>query len=396
MSCSLTALPLDCQLLTFPSRGWSVVVGNLHVDNLIKGTCLRSAGGKARTPSVSVLMSSFNSAPYIGKAIQSVLCQTFQDFELIICDDGSTDGTIDIIKDYTRLDGRIQFEMSKKSNGAASARNRAAFRASGEWFAILDSDDAFLPDKLEKQVNFLQTLDHKPAILGTGHFLVDSVNYRAGTFHFPAEDKKLRARLLKQNPFPAHSSIVFNASAFRRVHGYNERLWRAEDYDLYLRLMPLGQINCLEEPLVEYRLHQANNSKTISNAGYWPEDYSMAVRVCHGMRELSLSDPSTSRDERVWETFIQTISQINKQSGYFEHRQWRRSLQQDPVLYSGREKCLFVFAQLWQNPKHMFFFLRNRYLRHQIDKRYLRLWGGTGVGCGCESGSALNAMAASE
>ena len=103
---------------------------------------------------VSIIMPSYNTAPYIRETIQSVLDQTYQNWELIIVDDCSTDNTDGVVASIK--DDRIRYLKNEKNSGAAVSRNRALREAEGRWIAFLDSDDVWMPDKLEKQVSFME------------------------------------------------------------------------------------------------------------------------------------------------------------------------------------------------------------------------------------------------
>ncbi|HFF5272228.1 TPA: glycosyltransferase family 2 protein, partial [Acinetobacter baumannii] len=104
---------------------------------------------------VSIITPSYNSAKYIGKTIDSVISQTYKKWELIIIDDCSTDSSVEIIKDYENKDNRIKLIQLKENSGAAVARNTGIQLARGRFIAFLDSDDSWLPEKLEKQLKFM-------------------------------------------------------------------------------------------------------------------------------------------------------------------------------------------------------------------------------------------------
>ena len=104
---------------------------------------------------VSIIMPSYNTASFIAESIQSVLAQSYKDWELIIVDDCSPDNTDDVVKPYLS-DERIRYLKNEKNSGAAVSRNRALREAKGKWIAFLDSDDLWMPEKLQKQVRFME------------------------------------------------------------------------------------------------------------------------------------------------------------------------------------------------------------------------------------------------
>lgn len=125
-------------------------------------------------PSISIIMPAFNSKNTIKYSIESVLSQTFIDFELIICDDGSKDNTIDIIKYYQNEDNRIRLIKNKFTKGAAGARNSCIQASTSRYICFLDSDDLWAPEKLEKQINFMKK--HKIAMTHSDYVMFDTKN----------------------------------------------------------------------------------------------------------------------------------------------------------------------------------------------------------------------------
>ena len=111
-----------------------------------------------KNPTVSIIIPTYNRAHLIGRAIQSVLNQTYQNFEIIVVDDGSTDNTEEMIKEFQKHDKRIKYIRHEKNRGGAAARNTGIKVARGEYIAFQDSDDEWLPEKLEKQMDVFQRI----------------------------------------------------------------------------------------------------------------------------------------------------------------------------------------------------------------------------------------------
>jgi hypothetical protein len=190
---------------------------------------------------------------FLAEAIESILNQTFRDFEFIIVDFGSTDGSQSIVGRYQEKDKRIQFHVIAHCN-LSEARNACCFRARGKYLALLDADDVALPDRLARQVNYL---DRHPdvAILGGANELIDEAGRRLGTVAKVENDRELRKTLLKSSPFCA-STVTMRVDAFRAVGGYRRAFAdTAEDYDLWQRMMERGHGAKLGEVVVRYRLH---------------------------------------------------------------------------------------------------------------------------------------------
>ena len=205
------------------------------------------------TPLVSVAMVVCNVERFLAEAIESILNQTFRDFEFIIVDFGSTDGSQSIVRRYQEKDKRIQFHVIPHCN-LAEARNACCFRARGKYLALLDADDVALPDRLARQVYYL---DRHPdvAILGGANELINEAGRRLGTVVKAENDRELRKTLLKSSPFCA-STVTMRVDAFRAVGGYRRAFAdTAEDYDLWQRMMERGHGAKLGEVVVRYRLH---------------------------------------------------------------------------------------------------------------------------------------------
>lgn len=200
-------------------------------------------------PKISVIMPSYNSGKYISGAIDSILNQTFSDFELIIIDDGSDDDTVKIIKSYT--DNRIQLYLNEKNIGVASTLNRGLFLAKGEFIARMDSDDISLPNRFEKQLEYLYS-NPQVAVVGTG---IKLFGERTGNHFFSSSSKQLKVDTLFSCCL-AHPSVMMRASVFGEGKlKYDEAYNKIEDFDLWVRTIEKYDIGSIHETLLEYRIH---------------------------------------------------------------------------------------------------------------------------------------------
>ncbi len=194
---------------------------------------------------ITVLLPVFNGAPYLKEAIESILCQSYQNFELLILDDASKDDSVKIALSYK--DKRIRVYQNKKNLGLGRNLNIGLENAKGELIARMDADDVSLKTRLEKQANFLQT--HKEiGICGT-HTQIKK--------KYPLTYDAIKVWLLFRNTF-AHSSVMFRAD--KRIK-YDPAFIRAQDYDLWVRSSHFTRLANLPEVLLFHRIHERQISE---------------------------------------------------------------------------------------------------------------------------------------
>lgn len=210
-------------------------------------------------PLVTVFMAAFNGEAYIEKAIQSVLDQSFTDFELLIINDGSTDHTVDIVRTFT--DPRIRLVHNDSNKGLTFTRNRGIEEAKGQYIAILDCDDLAMPDRLKAQTSFLGS-NPEMAICGGQGIIIDKSGEQVGNYNVIAGDKHMSPELIFQNFF-INSTLMIKRSAMIEAGGYRDYS-PAEDYDLSYRISLHHPVANLNEVLVAYRLH-GNNISTVQD-----------------------------------------------------------------------------------------------------------------------------------
>jgi hypothetical protein len=210
----------------------------------------------ARTdPQVTVLMSVYNGEKYLREAIDSVLNQTFDSFELLIIDDASTDGTAEILRSLS--DSRIRITRNKKNIGAYKSANRGLKLARGKYVARLDADDIAMPTRIERQAQYLD--EHLEVGLVVSR--VNVINERGEIINI-SESLSSEAYyyiLLFYNDI-FHSSAMFKVSMVSELGGYDEGFTRASDYDLWSRIRTVSRIDCISEPLTTWRDSAINMS----------------------------------------------------------------------------------------------------------------------------------------
>jgi len=199
----------------------------------------------------------YNGEQFLAQAIDSILNQTFTDFELIVINDGSTDGTDEVLTSYH--DSRLRI-YTQDNQGIPRSRNRALSLSRGDYIAVMDADDISLPDRLERQVDFLNT-HLEIGVLGTACRFVDKLNRRVWNHRPPLSDEEIRRHLIRGSPF-IHTSVTMRKSVLEAVGGYNEDYPYILDYELFVRLAQVTRLANLPGVLVVYRYHWGTVSTT--------------------------------------------------------------------------------------------------------------------------------------
>lgn len=205
-------------------------------------------------PKVSINIVTYNRKKYLPEAIESVLIQSFPDWELIIVDDGSADETSVIVSEYASQEPRIKYIQNERNLGISRSRNIALNASSGQYVAVLDSDDAWADnDKLKKQIGFLDN-NNGYVLAGGDVIFIDETGKKLKTVRNPKSDKAIRQHILLRNPF-IHSTIIMRRNSAQQCGGYDENISVGEDYDLWLKLGRVGKMHNFPDIFAKYRFH---------------------------------------------------------------------------------------------------------------------------------------------
>jgi glycosyltransferase involved in cell wall biosynthesis len=259
-------------------------------------------------PSVSVCMPVYNTERYVAEAVESILAQTFGDFEFIIIDDGSSDGSRAILERYAERDDRIRL-ISRPNTGIVGARNEALGLARGELIAVMDSDDVALPERLEVQVAYLR--EHPECVMVGSRVLIIDPDGCALTI-MPEElthEEIDSALMAAKGQIVYHASIIFRARALAEIGPYGDEYNTfAEDLDLFLRLAEVGQIANLAEPLLKYREHPSKTGHV--RAVFQADAVRRAIAAAYRRRGLEVPEwlaataqtqlPNLTERRRAW------------------------------------------------------------------------------------------------
>ena len=207
---------------------------------------------KNNVPLVSVVMPVYNAEKYVWEAIQSILDQTFTNFECIIIDDGSTDISWDIIQQYAEQDTRIH-AYSRENKWIVATRNELAQYCTTPYMCILDADDVALRDRLELQYTYMQ--EHPDvAVLGGHIYIIDEDSKRIWSREYPVWDAAIQYSIFKKSPY-AQPAVCIRLSAFHAVWWYQSGYERVEDYKLWCELYKNNyKLSNLDAYLIQYRV----------------------------------------------------------------------------------------------------------------------------------------------
>lgn len=250
---------------------------------------VEGTAGETAAPRISVAMAVYNNAPYLRQAIESILAQTFGDFEFLIVNDGSTDGSAEIIDDYARRDRRVR-AIHQPNRGLVASLNRLVVEARAPLIARMDGDDVSLPERFARQIAFLDCHpDH--GVVGTStHDIDERGRLSENSDYHPLTHEDFLARL-ESGPWLCHPSVMMRTDLVRAAGGYRGVYRHCEDYDLWLRLAPVTKLCTIPDRLLHYRrsdtqVSTAHSAEQIVGAA--------AAWLAHEARAAGCPDPTAS------------------------------------------------------------------------------------------------------
>lgn len=202
-------------------------------------------------PVISVLMPVYNAENYIKDAVESILNQTLTDFEFIIINDGSTDGTLAILESYAKLDGRICL-ISRENKGLIDTLNEGITLVKSPLIARMDADDIALPSRFEEQFNYLTS--HPDVIcVGGASIIIDEESRELNLLLLPVSDDEIQNKALLGHCPINHPAAMFSTQAIKSLNGYRKDFYPSEDLDLWLRMGEIGKLANLKNAVIKYR-----------------------------------------------------------------------------------------------------------------------------------------------
>ncbi|MFZ5908148.1 MAG: glycosyltransferase [Nitrospirota bacterium] len=301
-------------------------------------------------PKISVILPVYNAQKYVSIAIESILTQSYKEFEFIIINDGSTDNSCDIIKSYD--DDRIVF-INQERKGLIYTLNHGIQKARSQYIARMDSDDISQPERLLIQLSFMKKHSNI-GVLGTGCQFINSEGRLIGRKlsiigeHSQILDNTLNAR---RGVSIIHPTAMIRKDVLLEAGGYHERFPVCEDVDLWLRIANTSKLHVIPDVLLLFRVHQENVSVTRRRIQL---QSGILARVCFLLRSRGLPDP-TLYQEDAWEEFkrvvnntiassnlyrsdsarLQLSSQLTREKGFIKYMKFLLFLTLHPHLVEG-------------------------------------------------------------
>lgn len=327
---------------------------------------------EVKEPPITVLMSVYNGERWLDEAIQSILNQTFTDFELIIVNDGSKDQSLDIINQFATNDRRIVV-IDKPNTGLADSLNQGIKQAKGDWIARIDADDLCAPNRLQRQYEFAKT-DSALVLIGSGLLQIDETGCPGKLYRYPASHKAIVCRLTTVRPLFAHSSAFYRTDVVKRLGGYRPRIKRGQDWDLWLRLSETGKIACIGEPLVKIRIHAGQI--TNDEQGQRQIIDSRVAMTSYWLRLDGFVDPvAADYPDADFNIFRTWVAKRLQQNGLFEYfafiQKIKQQLGSEGNLLAG---YLRLFALLLHEPVFVLRYLRQALIGERLQKKMAAAW----------------------
>lgn len=314
-------------------------------------------------------MSCHNAERWLREAIESILAQSFADFEFIIVDDGSADATSSILSGYAFLDPRVHV-IRKASTGLADSLNVGIAQATGNWIARLDADDVALPHRLEKQLQIASSFD--VVYVGSGGIEIDSSGRRMKEYSYPETHESLLENLIRGKSFPAHSSALIRTQALRQVGLYRPRIRRSQDWDLWLRLSEVGCLTSVQEPLVMIRKHAQQVSREFD--GKDQIIFSRIAIASHFLRQFGVKDP-VDLSEEIFQEFVDLVKNNLAREDVYDVYKLRALLRPAKgQSFFASENLFSALRFVARNPMVVFKLIENHYGGDNVGIATAKQW----------------------
>ena len=313
---------------------------------------------KKNNPPISVIMSVYNSEEYLSEAIESILNQNFENFEFIIIDDGSTDGSLEIINSYAAKDSRIKI-LSHENKGLPASLNEGIAIATGKYIVRMDADDISLPSRFQKQYQFLES-NPEIGVCGSLALRMRKNSSKYVIFSHPEKHEALRLRLLFSVCF-IHPTVMIRISVLDKLeYFYDEKFTNSQDYELWSRLVLKTRFYNLQVPLLLYRQTEDVITSRANNNGlagrYWLVkaiqraqvqrlglDITERESIIHFRLGLNAEMPFSSRSDRFVKEYLDKLILANLKNRVFCPREF--------YIFISRKYFVYLILSTRRNKK---------------------------------------------
>ncbi len=307
-------------------------------------------------PLVSFIISVYNGEDYIEKCIKSILNQTYQNLEIIIIDDNSTDSTNLILKNLSN-NSKVKIKIIKNivNLGLTKSLNIAASKARGEWLARLDGDDIAKKNRIKLQINFANK-NTQYSIIGSSCDFINNKDIYLFSRNYPSNHYQIKSVLEKAGAFFPHSSVIIKKEVFLELGGYNPYMKYSQDFELWLRACSRFKIFSINKKLVSVRIHKKRISN--HNNGNNQLIYSRACLIAYWLSKDYLINYSSIYSKEKWKNFLVEVSSF---------------LSKDPY-YLGRKSYIKIIKEFRRKnllSKTKYFILNFNYLIFYIIRFFL-------------------------
>lgn len=253
-----------------------------------------------KNPLVSVIMPAYNAEKFIASAIESILAQSYKNFEFIIVDDNSTDATAYLIDTFKKKDKRIKVIKNQENKGVTKSLNKTVQAARGKYIIRMDTDDWSYPERFLKQVRLMET--HSDVVVSGSYIEVCDKNLKTKYVRkYQLDDASIRKHIFRYSPF-AHPATIWRADVLKRER-YNEVIRVCQDYELYFRVGRRGKFMNLNAPLLKLRMHESSISAKQS-------DYQLKNTVLIRLSAVLLLEYNMTRLDKLYNFFQEIFIQL--------------------------------------------------------------------------------------
>ena len=310
---------------------------------------------------ITVLLPVFNGEKWLTSCIESILKQSYENFEFLIINDGSNDRSLEIIKNYSVLDQRIKY-ISQENKGLTASLNKGINIAKNDWIARIDADDISCPLRLEKQLT--KALKEDLKLVGSKFSIINEEGKIIRNHQVPNNQRNLIKNLNYQKLIFPHSSAFFNKKAVNKIGNYRTFFKKSQDYDLWLRISEKYKIGCID--YIGTYVRQHNNRLSFNDYGVEQKILAHCANVSHNIRIKNklISDP-LDHDKVYTEKFKKYVQETLHKNGYINFYKKLYKLH----IYIGEKNFKLIFLLI--NLKFIKKFILWKILGDDISKKYL-------------------------